>query len=177
MSKAASSSRRQTLLDYGCLRGRTWWLQLTDYSGRGVACACRQRSTWPSPSARGSSNKDQPDWGAEQNTGHLLHTNSSFHTCTRTCRGFTFVSPTYACGLTWSHISAEGEHPLQPEPVVISECTTFHLCDPRISTQPDLNICIHKHTLSVIAAILYPCRVCVHARKGRRAFRQSGWES
>ncbi len=72
-----------------------------------MACPCRQRSTWPGPSARGSSNKDQPVWGTEQSTGHLLRTHMYTHTLslshTRThMQGFTFAHRTQACGCTWS---------------------------------------------------------------------------
>lgn len=42
--------------------------------------SCRQRSTWLGPSARGSSNKDQPVRRTEQSTGHLLHTHVHTHT-------------------------------------------------------------------------------------------------
>ncbi len=63
----------------GVVRGRAWPLQLTDYSNGGVACPCRQRSTWPGPSARGSSNKDQPVWGTSR-TQDICCTHMHTHT-------------------------------------------------------------------------------------------------
>lgn len=89
----------------GVVRGWTWLLQLTDYKGGGVACSCRQRSTWLGPSARGSSNKDQPVRGTEQSTGHLLHTHLHtlcvFHTRTHSHAGVYICSPN--AGM-WSYI-------------------------------------------------------------------------
>lgn len=70
-----------------------------------MACSCRQRSTWLGPSARGSSNKDQPVRGTEQNTGHLLHTHLHalflFHTRAHSHAGVHICSP--HAGM-WSYI-------------------------------------------------------------------------
>lgn len=96
----------------GAVRGRTWLLQLTDLLGGGVACPCRQRSTWPGTSARGSSNKDQPVWRTQQSTGHLLHTHvhTLLHTHTYTHRGshlFTTCSHAFVPGV--SYIICKGQ--------------------------------------------------------------------
>lgn len=151
-----------------------------------MACPCRQRSTWPGPSARGSSNKDQPVWGTEQNTGHLLRTHMYTHTHTLsftralTCRGshlFTTrrhavvhgVSYISCKGQTHSEQHANGNYFLQQHKhIVTCICTTFFS---QLSTRTTLahahTYLYTRHVIPTINQIPMYGEVCV-CEEGRR---------
>lgn len=140
-----------------------------------MARPCRHRSTWPGQSARGSSNKDQPVWGTEQNTGHLLHTH--VHTHAHSHAGVHICSAhTGMRSNTESHRSAAKDRQSCMLMATNSNINTLLDMHHLFATFHMNHTCTHTqlYTMSYQESCRYPCTVrFVCAEKGGERKKQS----